>query len=987
MPSGQYRKRLFHALVLMSTFAGPAALGAAPEPGNARNYDARVTYNAGLRQGFAPVQKTKEAELRRSIPELRVEVDETQGMVRSLTNAVGALSGPSSGDALTIGLDFVQRQRELLGLVPEDLANLEVTDRVYSKLNGVTHLYLRQVHKGVPVYNGQLQINVDKEGRVLSVHSDLQPGLAAALASVEPRVDAGQAVASVAKHLGVMLKTGLQVQKAEPGARQRTRVEAPGLSSESIDAQLSVLPVRRGEARLVWNFQVHTPDQQHDYDLTVDAQTGEVWTRVDWVASDDYRVYPRPVESPNHTTPLPPSDGRQLLLNPANTVASPYGWHDTNGAAGAEFTILRGNNVHAYEDSNNDGLPPATQPDCGATIHCDFPINLTGAPSTYIPAAVTNLFYWNNILHDVSYQYGFDEVGGNFQVNNYGHGALGNDDVRAEAQDGSGTNNANFSTPPDGSRPRMQMYVWTTVSPNKDGDLDTGIIAHEYTHGISNRLVGGPSNTSCLGNAQQPGEGLSDFMSLVLTARATDTGPMGRGVGTYALNQPTTGPGIRTQRYSTDPAINTWTYASINGMAVPHGVGSVFAQALWEAYWSLVDKYGYSSNLYAATGGAGNQRMLAYFIEGLKNTPCSPTFTQVRDGIITAASTLYGGQDVCRLWTSFAAFGLGSNAVSGGSGSTAPTNGFSVPASCKTDVWGKDKPWDTGLEPDAATAGNNMWESEDIWVRNDLTNGPHQNPEYGQTNYVHVKLRNRSTVEASNVAVKVYGTNAATSTSWPSLWTYIGEQNVVSLLGGADTEVSVPWNPPIVGHYCLMARMVTGQDPMTYAEIGDPNYNTRKNNNIIWRNTNVVNLVPFGFVDVHFTLRNVLKEPRLFLVRFREPEEQLKSPFLQRGAVVVDLGRELMAQWEKSGGKAEGVERVGETQFRIADPTRAYFGISLEPQQEFEVKMNFQDQKWTRETDKFLEYQFAVVQEDPQAQEENPAVGGVTYYLQASPLF
>jgi hypothetical protein len=559
--------------------------------------------------------------------------------------------------------------------------------------------------------------------------------------------------------------------------------------------------------------------------------------------------------------------------------------------------------------------------------------------------------------------------------------------VRAEAQDGSGTNNANFSTPPDGSRPRMQMYVWTTVTPNKDGDLDTGIVAHEYTHGISNRLVGGPANTSCLGNAQQPGEGLSDFMALVLTAKTTDTALMGRGVGTYALNQPTTGPGIRTQRYSTDPAVNTWTYASISGMAIPHGVGSVFAQALWESYWSLVSKWGFSTNLYAATGSAGNQRMLAYFIEGLKNTPCSPTFTQVRDGIIAAATTLHGGQDVCRLWTSFAAFGLGSNAISGGSSSTSPTNGFAVPAACKTDVWGKDKPWDTGLEPDGATAGNVMWESEDIWVRNNLTNGPHQNPEFGQTNYVHVKVRNRSTVEASNAVVKLYGTNAATSTSWPTGWIYIGETTLVSLAGLTDTEVVVPWNPPFQGHYCLMARMVTGQDPMTFTELGDPNYNTRYNNNIIWRNTNVVNMVPFGFVDVHFILRNALKDARLFNVRFREPDEQLKNPFLQRGTVLVDLGADLTKLWEQSGGKADGVERVGETQFKVADPTRAFFGIQLAPQQEFDVKITFQDQKWTKETSDFVEYQFGVIQEDPQSQDKIPAVGGVTYYLQASPLF
>ena len=90
----------------------------------------------------------------------------------------------------------------------------------------------------------------------------------------------------------------------------------------------------------------------------------------------------------------------------------------------------------------------------------------TDVPLDYRDAAVTNLFYWNNIVHDVLYQHGFDEAAGNFQVSNYGNGGLGNDDVRAEAQDGSGRNNANFGTPVDGQRPRMQMFEWRSSAPN-----------------------------------------------------------------------------------------------------------------------------------------------------------------------------------------------------------------------------------------------------------------------------------------------------------------------------------------------------------------------------------------------------------------------------------------------------------------------------------------------------------------------------------------
>ena len=217
----------------------------------------------------------------------------------------------------------------------------------------------------------------------------------------------------------------------------------------------------------------------------------------------------------------------------------------------------------------------------------------------------------------------------------------------------------------------MQMYVWTAPNPDRDGDLDAGIIVHEYGHGISNRQIGGPANVSCMTNAQQPGEGISDWLALAYTALPGHTGTTARGVGTYVLNQPTTGPGIRALPYSTDGGVNNWTYQSITGAAIPHGVGAVWAQGMWEVYWALVDQYGFSTDLYNATGGAGNQRAMLYHNEGLQNSACNPGFTQLRDAIIQAAQTINGGTDVCRLWDAFAGFGLGADAVNPNSNSTA----------------------------------------------------------------------------------------------------------------------------------------------------------------------------------------------------------------------------------------------------------------------------------------------------------------------------
>ena len=649
-----------------------------------RHFDARIEYNKTLTLAPSVARAAAFAGITAGARELAVERNEFTGAVSSVANHVGYLTDAASGQPMELAMDFVRQNVAALGLQAADLDGYMVSDVVPSAVTGATHIYLQQRYEGIPVYKALLHINVNRDGRIISVNNSFLPGLASAVGSLRPQLSMPAAVSRAAQFAELNVAATPAVLRAASGPQQATSVAAEGISLAPIEGKLMLLPIRQGEARLVWNFQIHTLDAEHMWDFTVDAETGSVWTRIDWVAADQYRVYPRPVESPSHTSPLPPADGRSLVVNPANSLASPFGWHDTNGAAGAEFTVTQGNNVTAYTDVDANNTPDAgSSPSGGAALSFDFTLDLTQAPSAYRPAAVTNLFYWNNIIHDVQYQYGFDEAAGNFQVNNYGRGGAGNDAVRAEAQDGSGTNNANFGTPADGSPPRMQMYIWTSPNPDRDGDIDSGIVIHEYGHGISNRLVGGPSNVGCLDNRQQPGEGLSDWWSLAYTAEVGDQGTDPRGIGTYALNQPTSGTGIRTQRYSTDPAVNTWTYASINGMAVPHGVGSVWAQAAWEVYWKLVDHWGFDPNLYNATGGAGNQRMMLYVNEGLKNTACNPTFTQVRDGIIQAVADNHGGEDVCRVWEAFAAFGLGTDAISGGANSTAPTNGFSVPAACQ----------------------------------------------------------------------------------------------------------------------------------------------------------------------------------------------------------------------------------------------------------------------------------------------------------------
>jgi hypothetical protein len=172
-------------------------------------------------------------------------------------------------------------------------------------------------------------------------------------------------------------------------------------------------------------------------------------------ANDSYNVFM-----------LDPSKGPQVVVNgpaPGSSAASPAGW-----LAGSQTTWnIRGNNVAAYLDAKADN-----RPDRGGTAVTDgnflTAVNLLEQPSTTgnRAVAVQNLFVLTNRAHDILWAFGFNEAAGNFQVDNFGRGGTGSDAVRAEAQDGSGTDNANFATPPDGQSPRMQMFLWNSALPD-----------------------------------------------------------------------------------------------------------------------------------------------------------------------------------------------------------------------------------------------------------------------------------------------------------------------------------------------------------------------------------------------------------------------------------------------------------------------------------------------------------------------------------------
>jgi hypothetical protein len=223
------------------------------------------------------------------------------------------------------------------------------------------------------------------------------------------------------------------------------------------------------------------------------------------------------------------------------------------------------------------------------------------------------------------------------------------------------------------------------------------------------------------------------------------------------------------------------------------------------------------------------------------------------------------------------------------------------------DTWN-----DSGQEPDPDTATEAMWRSPYIWVRNSQDVGlvnqhMHQNPEVGASNFAYVKLHNGSTSAASG-NLELYFANAGVSLAWPIAWTLIGSTTVSGFAAGSTRVIEQAWAnlPTTPGHYCLLARWVSPTDPMATAEGPDINANVRANNNLVWRNLDIVDLMPDEAVDASFSVRNYSRERAIGTLLFRGPTGGRQPSFLEHGEVFVTLDGKLAAAWKEGGGKGAG---------------------------------------------------------------------------------
>lgn len=651
-----------------------------------------------FRDGF----KQGEERLKAQVPTLKVEYNNDIRIPEVISPDMGKtlpgfLTAPSDKKRVDILKDFLIENDSLIGVSPADIAGLKTTADYTNPAGNISYVSLEQSINGIPVFRGEVKTGFTQDNKMIRIINNLAPGINSGNVSSEFG-DPAAAVRAAASHVKHQMTVADETANADASNSNKVVF---GTGDWATTAEKMYFPTEPGIAVPSWRVLFW---DQPAYYVIVDAAGGKVlWHKNisdDQSQSVTYQVYDNTsgyIKAADDPAPLSPYPS----VDPSGNVQGALATRTNVTLIGNEGTLSFNNNGWVTDGTNiTDGNAVEAGIDRDGTNGVDAP--QTGSPnrtftSTWNPppgnptpgddpltaqaqrGAVIQMFYVMNRYHDELYKLGFNEAARNFQTTNFTGQGVGNDRVSAEGQDSSGTDNANFSTPADGGRGRMQMYLWTSPTPDRDGTADANIIIHEVTHGTSNRLHG---NGSGLGNqGGMMGEGWGDWYAHTLLASPSDDPAAAYGMGGYALYNlggmqsnyyygirkwpkallsTTGGPnraGCGNAPCPVNPLkfrhINTGCFTELgssttaNISAFPmtpaqssvisttcsqvHNAGEIWSSMLWEVRGLMVARLGFT---------AGTQRVLQVVTDGMKLSPINPTFPQERDGIIAAAAAL-----------------------------------------------------------------------------------------------------------------------------------------------------------------------------------------------------------------------------------------------------------------------------------------------------------------------------------------------------------
>ena len=612
---------------------------------------------------------------------------------RHLLGTNSPLTAPSGRSARAIAQDFIQTTVAAeLSLTPGDVAGMYVAKEYQTAHNGVTHIIYKQQFSGVDVYNAEWVVNIASDGSILNSGGKLFSAPAPGVV-LPDTTSAMPAARSAVRHINSKVaKNFFPLITGATSRKNGIRMSGGDLPAD-LQGEL-VWFGRNGAVQPAWRFLVTDADGKHRYSTVVDNASQAIMAQHpltffqspappgSTVPGPKGLVFERESPQPSPTpgvflTTAPPVVDRTLQSFAGDPIASPNGW-----VVGNE---TRGNNVVAGE--NLLGTLPVYNPRTTTTTDgvFSFPLQLgAGVPSplAFTDAANTNLFYWMNRAHDLHYQAGFDEAAGNFQVSNLGRGGTDGDPMYAYSHFGTAArqvaaiDNSFFTTvdTTDGSASFVAMFLAQSNNNDffTDGSYDSFVMVHEYTHGVSTRLVRQGYDTF---QGESMGEGWSDFYGLEFT---TPTGAPPD--GTYAVGQyfdQSWGSGdFRSRPFSTNMDVNPLTYANLGTVLSyspeVHAEGEIWVEALWEMRANLIQQFGEAE---------GRRRTRMLVIDGMKLAVPAPSMVDARDGILLADKTDFKGASQSQIWAAFAKRGLGALAFSNGGDTVHVVTSFDLPSS------------------------------------------------------------------------------------------------------------------------------------------------------------------------------------------------------------------------------------------------------------------------------------------------------------------
>ena len=615
----------------------------------------------------ALTQPTKEqvaavAALVEASPGTRATWDGRFGTVRTLTPALGhALSGPRPGSAVDVARAWLDAHAAMLGLTGADIAALQLRRDHELPGTGTHVVQFTQTFGGLAAARGgSLGLAVARDGSVLSYTGEtVRHGALAGSFALSP--------AAALEGVASRLASAPAFTATQTGTRAGYATFAKGPFAGSSYVKKVAFPTADGPRAAYSVLFVEKLDEA--WQVVVDAETGRELYRTSLVQHETaggtiYDNYPGA-----------PAGGQPRHVSFDATDESPNGYVDPTGLTGMGITTF-GNNANSHANWSNFEVPADQGPrpvsptgqfdyvfaDHWGTSKCDP----TSYPQDQEPAS-TNLFYQHNRIHDEYYKLGFTESGGNFQVDNFGNGGTGGDAIQGLVQAGAvsggnptytGRDNAYMLTLPDGIPPWSGMFLWEPINdafegPCADGDLDAGVIQHEYSHGLSNRYVG--TEDGALGTHQSGsmGEGWGDWYALDHLNREgyqSDSVLGGFVTGNHQR-------GIRNWAYDDNPTTFGDIGYDLVGPEV-HADGEIWTATLWQMRQALVAKYGEQE------ASDISEHLVT---DAMPLSPNNPSMLDERTAIMTALDNRYHDRAdfdglVDTVYSVFAQRGMGASA-------------------------------------------------------------------------------------------------------------------------------------------------------------------------------------------------------------------------------------------------------------------------------------------------------------------------------------